>query len=240
VLTANHVGPGNSYFENVLYPWAIGSDVRLHNPDNSYADLLLFRLQPPFPPLTDLVIASAAPPLGRSLVMIGNGRNRGDPYPPGPGPKDGYLWGSGAAKRWGTNYVEDVNAEFWGGPSQFNTKVFGSEFHKSGSGHSTHECHAATGDSGGAAFAWNGSSYDLAGILIGIVTYQSQPPESSFYGNYVFAADLFVYRDEIVATMPEPTGGLFAGIALLAMLANAGTRRACRGTGCAASSPPRA
>lgn len=238
VLTANHVGAGDAYFGNVLYPWVIGSDVRLRNPDNSYADLLLFQIEPPYPPLPDLSIASvtACSDSTHPLYLIGNGRNRGDPYPAGPGPKQGYYWGPGAAKRWGTNLAE-ISPYFEGA---FGTHVFGTGFDKSGSGHTTHEAQGATGDSGGATFAWNGTSYELAGILIGIGTFLNQPAETSLYGNETYAADLSIYRDEIVETMPEPVGGLWAGAALVAALSSAGTRRACRGTGCAASSPPRA
>ncbi len=253
VLTANHVGPGDAYFENVLYPWVIGSDVRLSNPDNSYADLLMFRIEPPYPPLPDVPIASvtASSDSQHPLYLIGNGRNRGDetswdPYPgPPPSSIGGYDWGAGAAKRWGTNQVE-IAPYF---ESYFATWVFGTDFDELGGS----ESQAAVGDSGGAAFAWNGTSYELAGILIGIGTYvfptnpPTDPPtyiyqraETALYGNATYAADLSVYRDEIVATMPEPVGGLWTGAALLAILASAGTRRACRGTGCAASSPPRA
>jgi hypothetical protein len=225
VLTANHVGAGDSSFENVLYPWAIGSDVRLQNPDDSDADLLMFRLELPFPPLPDLPIASAAPANDASLVMIGNGRNRGDPTtwnPPGPGSVDGYLYGPGGTKRWGTNRAE-VPPAF---EAAFGTWIFGSVFDQSGGGYTTHEAQAATGDSGGAAFALNGTSYELAGILIGIGTFQGQPTETALHGNATYAADLSVYRDEIIETMPEPARGLFAGAALLAVLARAGARRA--------------
>jgi hypothetical protein len=36
------------------------------------------------------------------------------------------------------------------------------------------------------------------------VTYDGQPSETALYGNYTAPADLSVYRDEIVTTMPEP------------------------------------
>lgn len=240
VLTANHVGPGTAYFVGLPYPWMIGSNVRLRNPDNSYADLLMFQIEPPYPSLPDLSIASvtASSDSAHPLYLIGNGRNRGDPtsWDPDPGgpPSSigGYEWGPGTAKRWGTNQVE-VAQEF---ASFFNTWVFGTRFHELGGS----ESQAATGDSGGAVFAWNGTSYELAGILIGIGMFEFQPAQTALYGNETYAADLSLYRDEIVETMPEPTGGLWAGVTLLAVLANAGTRRACRGTGCAASSPPRA
>ena len=56
VLTANHVGAADATFGGVTYPWLASSGVRLHNPDNSYADLLLFHIYPPYPLLGNLVI----------------------------------------------------------------------------------------------------------------------------------------------------------------------------------------
>jgi hypothetical protein len=241
VLTAQHVGAGDAYFNDVHYPWLPGSAFPLHNPppEGGPADLVMFLIYPPYPPAPDLSIASAAPAVGTSLVMIGNGRNRGAATtwnPPGPGSYDGYLWGPGGAKRWGSNKVE-VASSF---ASQFDMHVFGTEFHQSGSGHTTYEAQAANGDSGGAVFALNGPSYELAGIMIAVTGYVGQPAETSLFGNETFSADLSAYRDEIEATMlPEPAGGLVAGVAFLAWLTRAGTRRACRGTASAASSPRR-
>ena len=226
VLTANHVGPGDVWFGGVFYPWVPGAAVQLSNPDTSGADLLLFKISDPFPALPALSIRTTPPPLGTSLVMIGNGRDRGAATtwdPPGPGPTyDGYFWGAGATKRWGTNFVEDVNVELY--EPNFATQLFGSEFDESGGGHSTHEAQGAVGDSGGAVFAWNGSSYELAGILIGILSYAEQPDDTALYTNATVAGDLSVYRDEIVDWMPEPAGGLWAGAALLAALARARQR----------------
>ena len=260
VLTANHVGAGDAYFGGVQYPWVTGTDVRLHNPDNSLADLRMFTIYPPYPPLPSLAIRSTTPGNNAALTLIGNGRNRGSATTWNPcvgGSYDGYQWGPAATMRWGTNRRE-IAQQF---SVFFGTWVFGTEFDENGPGHTTHEAQGATGDSGGAAFALNGTTYELAGILIGIGTLgfgangqcpeENQPAETALYGNATYAADLSIYHDEIVETMPEPDGGLFAGAVLLAMLSRritafglirptAGTRRACRGTGCAASSPPRA
>jgi hypothetical protein len=244
VLTANHVGPGDTRFDGVVYPWAPGTDIRLHNPDASLADLVIFHLQPPYPPLPTLPISSTSPLLTTPLVMIGNGRDRGaatswDPSPGGPPSAiAGYYVLLTASKRWGTNFVEDVNAELFEGPDMLGTKLFGDQFDQSGIGHSTHESVVVTGDSGGAAFAWNGSSYELAGILIAELTFSGQPSDKVVYGNGALAADLSFYRNEILDTLPEPNGGLWAGAALVSVLASAETRRAGRGTRCAGSSPP--
>jgi hypothetical protein len=227
VLSANHVGPGDVWFDGVLYPAIPGVSVQLSNPDTSLADLVLFRIAEPLPALPVLSIPTTPPLLTTSLVLIGNGRDRGAATtwdPPGPGPTyDGYFWGPGATKRWGTNFVENVNVELY--EPAFSTQLFGCEFHEFGIQHSTHEAQGAVGDSGGAAFASNGSGYDLAGILIGILTYTGQPADTALYGNVTVAADLSVYRDEIVDWMPEPSGAGWAGAGLVAALARARKRR---------------
>jgi len=219
VLTANHVNPGDVWFGGVLYPWVPGASVRLSNPDDSLADLLLFKIADPFPPLSALSIRTTSPPLGTSLVLIGDGRNRGAATTwNGIG---GYDWGSGLTKRWGTNTVQIASSFSPPPPNGFGTPIFGSTFDDNGPGHTTHEAQAASGDSGGAAFAGS----QLAGIMIGILTYPGQPPETALYGNETAAADLSVYRDEINYWMPEPAGGLWAGAALVAVLARSRRRR---------------
>jgi trypsin-like peptidase len=228
VLTANHVGACDPSFIGVTYPSIPGTAVRLHNQDSTLADLLLFRVAQPYPPLAALVIADATPPDGTPLVMIGRGRNRGAPTtwdPPGPGPTiDGYLWGPGVAMRWGTNFVETV-PELPSFEDAFVTRLFSTVFDASGPGHSLDEAQAASGDSGGAVFAsTGGSGYELAGILIGIAMYQGQPAETALYGNDTVAADLSQYRDEIVA-LPEPAGGLAPASALVCALAVSRRRR---------------
>jgi hypothetical protein len=222
VLTAHHVGACNLVLSGVTYPWLPGTAVRLSNEDATGADLVLFWLQAPHPPLGDLEISAATPANDTDVVMIGRGRNRGAATtwnPPGPGPTyDGYTWGLGYTIRWGTNFVEPV-AGLPELEDYFQTRLFATTFDESGAGHSVHEAQAATGDSGGAVFASTGSGYELAGILLGITSYQDQPPETALYGNHTLAADLSFYRDEIVETMPEPSGALWPAAALVIALA---------------------
>lgn len=217
VITANHVSAGDVVLGGVTYSLVPGSSVRLQNADSTNADLQMFAISPE-PPLAPLVIPSSVPSNGAALILIGNGRNRGATTswdsngPPPPGPIQGYLWDAGKTLRWGTNFVEDFP------PTRvFNTEVFGSVFD---AGDSAHEAQAATGDSGGAAFAWNGSQWELAGVMIAVGVYDGQPADTSLYGQLTYAADLSVYRDQIldVIAMPEPSGGFFAGGALLSAL----------------------
>jgi hypothetical protein len=145
-LTAGHVGAGDTYFGGLLYLWDPGSDVQLHNPPpgTGLADLVLFRLAPPYPPLPALAltIPVAAPAVTNPLtplVMIARGDKCGDPTtwdPPGPESYVGYLWGLGGFMRWGTNFVE-IDSYFE--PDFGGSKVLGSVFDQSGSGHSPQE-----------------------------------------------------------------------------------------------------
>jgi hypothetical protein len=233
VITANHVPAGEVVLGGISYDLVPGTSVRLQNPDATYADLQMFQISPA-PPLPPLPIASSVPSNGASLILIGNGRNRGaatswDPNgPPPPGPIHGYDWGAGRSLRWGTNFAEDFPPD-----PILGTVVFGSFFDEADS---AHEAQAANGDSGGAVFAWDGSQWELAGVIIAITEYSGQPAQTSLYGQLTYAADLSAYRDPIldVIAMPEPGGGLLAGSALLAALARRRRRihrRRCAGSG---------
>jgi len=222
VLTAHHVGPGSVVLGGVTYAYVPGTAVQLNNGDGHDADLVIFQIYPE-PPLAALPIATSAPSDGASLILVGNGRNRGPATsfdPNGPAPPDpvyGYEWGAGQTMRWGTNAVVDtILADLIDGTQ---TMAIETEFNQAGS---AHEAQATTGDSGGAAFAWNGSEWQLAGCLFAIgAPYTGQPDETSLYGNLTFSADLSFYRSQILAVMalPEPAAGLLPGAAAVALLA---------------------
>lgn len=203
VLTANHVGAGDVILGGVVYPHLSGTEVRLSNGDGSFADLLVFAINP-YPVMPLLPIVTTAPALGVELILIGNGRNRGgvtswDPNgPPPPGPIFGYDWASGKSLRWGKNHVEDYPPA-----PVLGTWSFSSFFD---AGVSTDEAQGANGDSGGAAFAFDGSVWELVGVIYAIQEYVGQPAQTSLYGQITYAADLTVYRDEIldIVALPEP------------------------------------
>jgi hypothetical protein len=227
VLTPHHVGPGNIRLDGVTYTYVPGTAVQLDNGDGTYADLILFEIYPA-PPLPALPIASLAPEVGAPLIMAGNGYDRGQAItmdPNGsdpPGPTGGFEWGPAREIRWGTNSVlGGLIVEIPG----TRTVAFETIFDQAGS---THEAQATVGDSGGAAFAFNGSGWELAGTLFAVQLYLNQAAATSFYGNATFAADLSFYRGQIldVMAMPEPSGGFWPGAMVVALLAR---RRRARG-----------
>ena len=186
VLTANHVGEGDVVLEGVTYPAVTGSKIRIGE-----ADLAVFQIDPS-PGLPILPISAATNLVGAEVTMIGNGRNRGPATsacdPPGP-PIDGYEWGAGKSMRWGTNVVDDYD-------NVFSTEAFYTEFTEGGTGH---EAQAATGDSGGAVFVKDEAVWKLAGEMFAIATFGCQPASTALYGNLTYAADLAVYRSQIIA-----------------------------------------
>jgi hypothetical protein len=219
VLTANHVGPGDVTFAGTVYPYVPESAIQLANPDGSYADLLMFEVDPR-PDLPDLDIPVLCPAFGSLLLMAGNGLDRGDPLvwdPNGgysPGPTGGYAWAPSRHVRWGTNNVEVYPS----GGKVFNTRAFGSYFDP---GRPLPESQAVTGDSGGGVFALSLlGEWQLAGVILGIVQYSGQPGGTSFYGQRTYYADLAYYRPQIndAVTLPEPERMLAPGAALLAWL----------------------
>lgn len=238
VLTASHVGAGNIVLDGVTYQYVPGTAVQLDNgeppPDTTYADLLMFEIYPE-PPLPALAISSSPPPPvpTTQLILVGHGTNRGLATswdPPGPnGPYDGYEWGAGNTMRWGTNAVDGLPfllaypAE---NPYLF-TMAFATDFDEPGPVQTDYECQASVGDSGGATFASTPTTgWELAGILFLIGGFLGQPGGTALYGNETYSVDLSSYRDQIldVMAMPEPSGGLWPGAAVVVLLARRRSR----------------
>jgi hypothetical protein len=199
ILTANHAKAGDVEFGGVTYRAVAGPGVRLLTDREYSADLLLFRIEsdPGLPPLE----IAASPPAGE-VVMIGMGRNRGNPiYDWDPNPDlDGWYWGLYRAVRWGTNQVKDVWVEDDLGGF---TWVFTVDFSELPG---TNECQVAIGDSGGAVFSKNGDVWELTGIHLTRTLYdeQGQPTESALFGNESWSGQLSEYRDQILEIVAEP------------------------------------
>ncbi len=136
----------------------------------------------------------------------------------------GFRWGFATQKRWGTNTVFENNLEFTsvGGPAVgFNTifDLAGTE----------HEAQAAAGDSGGAVFYQNPTTgeQELAGVMLtigrieGLENVPEDPIERPVLHDWdlTFNADLSLYREEILATVPEPSTALLLALSLPALWA---------------------
>lgn len=218
-ITANHVGAGNVTIGSTTYNVASGTAQRI-----GVTDLQVFRVvpNPTYPNLPPIAIAGTRPEVNDFTVMIGGGRQREtdtttwyvdtntDPWtwsetPPGA-TGTGYKWldSSTRAVRWGTNtiagYQEDVSYTFAGTP--YTQDVIFTTFDASGT---AYEAQAVRNDSGGGMFVETTNGWELAGIMVTVMSYSGQPEFTSVFGNQTVAVDLSVYRDEILAIIPEPS-----------------------------------
>jgi hypothetical protein len=201
VITADHVPTGNPVIQGVWYAVVPGSAVTLENPDESLADLKVFRVDP-HPPLPLMPIRATTPLADTDVTMIAGGVLRGTAtswmgY-------DGWFWGGTSGMHWGTNEVYETGLEG-------NNWVISTDFTKPSLGGTTHEAQGATGDSGGALFIKNGGTWELAGVLFAIGPFAGQPDSTALQGkisqpvgNLTYSTDLSVYRDQIIdLTRPE-------------------------------------
>src|SRR5262245_15317607 len=199
VLTAAHVGFGSVTLAGVDYPAVPGSYTAIGDP-GSTADLIAFRIDPYPYGIPALEIPTSPPPVGAHVVLIGTGQRRGA-FAQWMG-MSGWWWAGGSTKRWGTNLV---GASVGPGPPVNTTDL-------DMDGHLTRalvadfsenapddESTVTVGDSGGAFFVKDGSSWKLGGITFALGTYVDQPANTSLYGNVVYAADLSHYRAQILA-----------------------------------------
>lgn len=198
MLTAFHVGVQDAAFASGTHRAVPGSGVQLETA-GSGTDLRLFRLETD-PGLPGVPVASGPPSGG--LVMAGNGRHRGaaTSWDPGAGPAiDGFAYGPGRTRRWGTNE-----------PAGFQTitisgrqiVAFYTAFDENAA--TEHEAQAAPGDSGGAVFAETAGGWELAGIMVAVGTFGGQPAQTALFGNTTWAADLSAYRDQILPVIAVP------------------------------------
>lgn len=192
VLTANHTDVGSVVIDGIDYPEVPGSKVQFDD-GGIHADLMAFRIDPA--PALPILPINADPNLtGESVIKIGNGLDRGGPVTACSG-IDGYSWGGNTTIRWGTNHIAAYQ-------NISSTESFYTTFDQAGS---SHEAQVTTGDSGGAVFVKNGSTWELAGILFALANHGTcQPVSSSLYGDHSYAVDLATYRTQIISTVrPE-------------------------------------
>jgi hypothetical protein len=213
VLTAAHVGAASVQFAGREYAAIESSITTIADRNGAPSDLVAFRIDrgvgspgPSGPPLPLLPIARSRPPIGSPLILIGNGLDRGEELRwTGESGRTFEGWRSAATRhlRWGTNRLdsEPVDLTFRG----IRTAVLAMTFSPPNAPDATpHEAQAVVGDSGGAVFVSNRGRLELAGIMIVRSQHPGQPEAASLFGNRTFAADLSVYRDQLVAlTRPD-------------------------------------
>lgn len=209
VLTANHVGAAPILLDGLLYQPLPASGVRISNPAPPHPDLYAFKLTER-PALPDLALPSGPRVVGQPLILIGNGVDRGaevDPPWVGSGGTSFEGWNLAVpatqAMRWGTNFVEFIDLDL------SDTMSFASVFDDlRGPARNDPEAQAVVGDSGGAAFYWNGSTPELVGILFSRSTIteeqENQPLNLVLYGNATLMVDLDFYLVEIENLIDQP------------------------------------
>ena len=241
VITATHVWTGSTTFSGTTYQNVPGSEITLSNNSTpgqtAYTDLVLYQIATD-PGLPTLQIASSTPAVGAAVTMIGAGRDRGaftqwnvntatNPWTwtvtGSNGNAAGYQWASTRTMRWGTNnagargwetYTIDTPKSAYGFVTNFTLAQNYSD-----------EAQAAPGDSGGAVFYKNGSTWELAGIMLVTDAYSGQPAGTAVFGNQTFSADMSFYRSQIVQVVPEPSAFVLAAVGIAAAIAHCRRRR---------------
>jgi hypothetical protein len=196
VLTANHVGANPIVLQGIPFDPIPGSRVRFQNPDLTFADLIVYKLQSK-PALPDLQLTDSAPSSNTLVLFIGNGRDRAATT--SFDGNDGWFWGSSRTLRWGTNRIalEDAFVN--------DTQSFVIQFNDiTGSPPDQHEADLVNGDSGGGTFTGSGASAELIGIIFARQNLEGQPPNTSIFGNFGIIVDLFAYRNDILALIDQP------------------------------------
>ncbi len=191
---------------------------RLHNPNNSLADLAIFRLTSE-PPLLGASLSGSTPNQNTAVRMMGNGVDR--ELNETGWDVNGGVWtevGTGGAvlgydligarsMRWGTNTVQP-NALTPVDQGFGSVLTFQLDFDRvAGEGMAT------TGDSGGGVFVKSANAWQLAGVMVAAGAFNGQPAASVSYGfngngNVTYVADIATYKNEIdtiMASVPEPS-----------------------------------
>ncbi len=210
MITVDHVADAPVRFsDGRVIGIATGSDVRFHNPGSvqfSVPDLRMFRLDVD-PGLPALPIDTSTPPANAAVMMIGAGRDRSPdllswrnttpvwtPIALPVSNRTGFSLLDTRHMAWGTNQVLSGGLTFANG----NTLTFSTQFD---SLPNPYEAQAETGDSGGAVFRLEGSSWKLVGLMAYVQGLDGQPSNTTAYGDQTLSIDLASYRDQIEAVL---------------------------------------
>ncbi len=159
-------------------------------------DLIAFKLATR-PALADIAITDAPASVSTPVTVIGRGADRGSAT--SWMGVSGWTWAASASMRWGTNRISSVGA------LALDTQAFEITFDDiPNPPPGQHEADVVNGDSGGGAFTGTGASAELVGILFAHASYVGQPASTSLYGNVGLIADLYAYRDDILAVVNRP------------------------------------
>lgn len=166
------------------------------------ADLTLWEVSGTFPSYASLYTGSDEQ--GKRLVVFGRGTERGEPVivansVPAGSDRKGWLWGPGrGVMRWGTNTVSgivDGGANI--GP------LLAATFDASAG---IHEAHLSSGDSGGAMFIQDGSTWKLAGINYSVDDFNKTKDGKGFNAALFDCGGLYTRTDHSPEWTPVPDG----------------------------------
>ena len=187
-ITAKHVsGDGTSFnFAGTSYALAQA----FHDPAS---DLTIWKISGNLPAFAPLYLTDDE--VGRRLVVIGRGRDRGaEVYLNNT--LRGWDWGGGSTQRWGENVVS--GAFLYSNPSD---PLLYANFDQDGV---TNEAHLASGDSGGAVFISEGGTWKLAGINYAVDGVYREPGDTSQYTAALF--DVRGYYEKVNGNYVQITG----------------------------------
>lgn len=153
-ITAKHIG--GSIGQNITFGAGTaneGTYVTVSYEDSPTTDLRIWKISGTFVEFAELYTGSNE--AGKELIVFGRGRQRGDAYL-GPGGEEdlrGWRWGTAdAVKRWGENVVAGYAN---------SGSLLGATFSDTPG---VNEAMLSVGDSGGAVFIQDESTWKLAGI----------------------------------------------------------------------------
>jgi len=200
-MTARHVGMGEVFLRGEIVPPLASSKRTLLNANGTPADAMLFELALPrgFEDLAVLPIAREGPKAGEEVLLVGFGRGREKVVQVSTdGPSEfGFSWTEKGVKRWGTNRIASVDETLYQG--SWTTHSFALIFDPPSAASTTeYEAQAAVGDSGGGVFVKRDGRWLLAGMMTSVTGYTRAPALTSMYGDSTYAADLSMYRAEIL------------------------------------------
>ena len=195
VLSPAHVGAGTAKFLGQSFPWD-GTIYWLTNSDGTYADAIMFHLTG-MPALPRMPMVTSTPSTLSSVDMIGFGYISGSAqtdFSPGV---TGFYLSATQMKGWGNNRISGSPVSVFDGTT--NVVAFPTTFDAAPL-QTSDECQASAGDSGGAVFYRNGSTWQLAGMVVAInEPLTSRPGNTAVYTDETYSVDIATYRNQIQA-----------------------------------------